>query len=210
MDLTVVTAIFGKGFQLYEPAEPWPGCRFVCFTDQPLESNRWIIVPHETDLSPRRGNRYIKTLTHRFVEGPTLYVDAEFKIVSDPTPVARAALESSSIGMSLHPSRTCLYQEAAYCVRKNVTKEVDLVHRQIKRYKRAGMPRDFGLWAGCIIARRGDADSDRLGEAWWSELEQGCERDQISLPFASWKLGMRPETIPGTYTAMDWVARRKA
>jgi len=207
--LTVVTAIFGPDFHLYEPPA-LPSCRFVCFTDRTdLQSKVWEITRQTSTLSPRRANREIKALLHRYVTGPTLYVDAEFKITGDPTEVVGAALDGHCWAATAHPSRSCLFAEAEFCIRKSCVDAPAALRAQTERYRAAGMPEHWGLWAGGIIARIGDRDSERLGEAWWSEIQDGAERDQVSLPFVARNLGLAPGIIPGSYTALDWIARKK-
>jgi hypothetical protein len=208
--LTVVTAIFGPGFHLYQPLQPFPGCRFVCFTDRSdLERKGWEIIRQSRALSPRRSNRHVKTLLHRYVTGPTLYVDAEFKITGDPSAVVDDSLDGHCWSATAHPARTCLFDEAAFCIKKKCADSPAALQSQVERYRAAGMPENFGLWAGGIIARRGDQQSEQLGEAWWHEIQCGSERDQVSLPFVAWTLGLKPGLIPGSYTALDWLARKK-
>jgi len=207
--LTVATAIFGPGFPLHEPKDYW-GCHFVCFTDRAdLRSERWQVVHQARALSPRRSNRHVKALLHRYVSGPTLYIDAEFQVVADPRPVAEAALERHHWAATRHPNRDCLFDEAAVCLEKNRVESPEALTAQVDRYRAVGMPEHSGLWAGNIIARRGDPESQRLGDDWWAEIERGSERDQVSLPFVAWKLGLPPGEIPGFYTSLPWLARRK-
>lgn len=207
--LTIATAIFGPGFRLYDPAETFNGCRFVCFTDQPLKSKAWKIVRQSHKLTPRRSNRHVKTLLHRYVDGPTLYVDSEFRLTKDPREFIEPALEQSCIAATEHPKRSCLFDEADFCLLKKRVESPRLLTEQTQRYVDAGIPRRYGLWAGNIIARRGDHDSDRLGEAWWQEIKHGAERDQVSLPYVCWRLGITPSVIPGTYSKLGWIERKK-
>jgi hypothetical protein len=191
--LTVVTAIFGPKFKLHEPAGSWPKCRFVCFTDRVgLKSDTWQIIQQPHALSPRRSNRHVKALLHRYVAGPTLYIDAEFQVTGDPYKLVPRLLKRRSWAATRHPQRDCLFDEGAVCLEKGRVESPAELEAQLARYRAAGMPRHFGLWAGNVIARQGDAASARLGEAWWKEIEAGSERDQVSLPFVAWKLGLRP------------------
>jgi hypothetical protein len=206
--LTVATAIFGPGYKLHEAQVTPPHCRFICFTDQELTSETWEIVRQSHALPPRRANRHVKALLHRYVSGRTLYIDSEFEVTGDPLEVVGDALDGACWAATRHPIRDCLFAEAEFCITTLVTPAGDL-RAQIARYRAAGMPRHFGLWAGGIIARRGDKDSAALGEAWWTEIVHGAERDQVSLPFVARTLGLMPATIPGVYTVLPGLARRK-
>lgn len=208
--LTIVTAIYGPRFKLYEPEERWPNCRFLCVTDRAdFAPAAWKIRHHPMRLSPRRSNRAIKALIHYFVSGPTLYIDAEFKLVDNPHDIVMAALEGHSWAATRHPARNCLFDEGAACLRKRITESPEALRLQMERYETEGMPRNAGLWAGGIIARSGDKASRKLGEEWWGEIADGSERDQIALPYVARKLNLPPGVVPGTYTALPWLARRK-
>lgn len=208
--LTVVTAIFGQGFNLHQPEGSWPGVRFVCFTDRTdLIGGHWELIQQNHPTGPRRSNRCVKTTLHRYVDGPTLYIDADFKVVGDPRDVVGASLASHCWSATKHPHRDCLFDEAAFCIKKKRLEVQKALSAQLRRYRAKGMPHHFGLWAGGILARRGDSDSRRLGELWWNEVKRGSERDQISLPFVAWGLGLMPGEIPGVYTAMPGLERRK-
>lgn len=209
--LTVVTAIFGKGFRLHDPVEHWSGCRFVCFTDRnDLKSSVWKFKRQSHKLTPRRANRHVKTLLHRYVDGPTLYSDSEFRLVKDPQPIVAAALERAPIAATKHPRRACLFDEADFCLLKKRVESPRMLREQADRYAAEGMPRGFGLTANNILARRGDEDSERIGELWWSELDTGSERDQVSLPYVLWKTGIKPSIIQGAYNHLDWIERKKS
>lgn len=207
--LTVVTAIYGNEYTLHEPVGVWPGCRFVCFTDQDLSSEHWEIRRLELGLDGRRSNRHVKVLAHRYVEGPTLYLDAAFAVIDDPIPVIGPHLGERCWAATKHPERECLYDEAAFCIEKSCSDSSELLRAQIKRYKRRGMPRKYGLWSGGLFARLGDERSVALSEAWWTEIECGSERDQVSLPFVVRKLELLPSVIPGTFQTVPGIEWRR-
>jgi hypothetical protein len=208
--LTVVTAIFGPGFNLHQPSAAWPGVRFVCFTDRTdLAPGAWEIVQQNHPTTPRRSNRCVKATLHRYIDGTTLYLDSDFQVTGDPRDIVGASLEGHCWSATKHPQRHCLFDEAEFCIKKKRLEGQKALSAQLRRYRAKGMPHRFGLWAGGILARRGDADSRRLGELWWSEIKRGSERDQISLPFVAWGLGLQPGEIPGVYTALPGLARKK-
>lgn len=199
--LTVVTAIFGSGlFRLHEPVYAPKGCRFVCFTDRvDLRSDEWQVRRLSVSApTPRRMNRHVKSLIHRYVDGPSFYVDSEYRIVGNLSRLV-FSLQDHVWSASRHPERRCAYQEASYCMKIERVESRDALTAQIKRYREENFPKGYGLWAGGAVARRGDADSERLGESWWREIERGSERDQISLAYVSWKLGIKPGLLPGSY-----------
>ena len=57
----VYTAILGSIYDdLKEPTVISPGWKYVCFTDQPLQSNIWEIRPVPTTGNPQRQARELK------------------------------------------------------------------------------------------------------------------------------------------------------
>ena len=51
-----------------DPTVITPDCRYVCFTDQPLQSEIWEIVPVPSSDNPRRTSRYYKMKPHRLFD----------------------------------------------------------------------------------------------------------------------------------------------
>ena len=96
-------------------------------------------------------------------------------------------LEASDMALFIHPWRTCVYAEIDECVlRKKITASEGEKARSMLQL--AGFPRDYGLWACGMIARR--TRSNAL-QNWiaplWNELTQQLPRDQIWLPYVLWK-----------------------
>src|SRR5262249_39834322 len=54
-----------------------------------------------------------------------------------------------------------------------------------------GYPRHAGLTANGVLLRRHSKPIRQLGEQWWREIHQGSWRDQLSLGYVAWKLGLR-------------------
>ena len=95
-----------------------------------------------------------------------------------------------------HPDRDCLYAEAAFCAMHGKDKRA-VLEAQMKRYQKAGMPKRWGLAETRVVIRRNTQRIRELGEAWWTEIEQGSLRDQVSFPYVCWKHGARWAILPG-------------
>jgi hypothetical protein len=77
---------------------------------------------------------------------------------------------------------------------------------QTRRYREAGHPDGWGLWASGVIARRHTAAVKRMGAAWAQEVGGGSARDQVSEAFVLRQAKLKPTALPGTHFANDWLA----
>lgn len=194
----VYSAIFG-GYDTLRPVRPFDGCDFVCFTDDAASgAPGWQIrlVPKTGD-SPALLNRQFKMLPHRFLPEYTesLYVDGRVDLRRSPRPLFDKYLGHGGVAIPLHLDRDCAFEEAMYCVKDRLI-PADVAEQQMASYAAEGFPRHFGLTENNIIFRRHhEAATVQLMEAWWSEYLNKARRDQVSLPYLSWKLGMAIEPV---------------
>ncbi len=193
--VVVYTAIF-DGYDDLIPHEPTEGVRFVCFSDGPLFARPWEVRVVERALSPRRENRRYKILAHNFIDADcSIYIDGNIKLLVDPRELVRRYLADSLLALFKHPFRDCLYEEG-YAIAEAELDDPETVLAQLARYRKAGYPRDNGLHAGNIILRRHTKEVARFNELWWQEVARGSERDQVSLDYALWKVGLVPAEMP--------------
>ena len=97
-----------------------------------------------------------------------------------------SGLKHHQIMFFVHPHRSCVYDEAEVC--QSITKCDPLdVRKQIAKYEKYGMPRDYGLWAAGCFAFRNSPSTFEFRQAWWQELSKTSKRDQISLPYVVWR-----------------------
>lgn len=192
----VYTALFGGYDKLQEPAYSGGKCDFVCFTDdESLTSYRWKIVVVPATMSAALMNRHVKLQPHLYFADyeTSVYVDANLKILKDPTELARKYLAASVFAAPRHHLRSCVYDEIETCMAAGkVDKEAG--QAQIERYRAAGYPEGNGLSENRVLVRRHHDPAVRaLMEAWWKELLTGVERDQACLQVVCWRQGFAPE-----------------
>jgi len=73
------TALFSNYEELKEPSIISEGWRYVCFTDQPLKSDVWEIVPMDVIDTPQRTARWVKIMG--WIDWQySMWVDASFQI----------------------------------------------------------------------------------------------------------------------------------
>jgi len=95
-----------------------------------------------------------------------------------------------------HPARKCLYKEARVC--EELGKDIPgNIRPQALAYREDKMPRNWGLPATGVLIRRHTPQTKELNTAWWRQIEKYSCRDQISLPYVCWKLGLRWSILPG-------------
>lgn len=214
--IVVYTALFGNIDPLWSVARAVPGVRFVCFTDhrrqevgrwtgnplritgtKPAEPALWeqVIVP--PTYGPRRTARYYKALPQVHFPDATasIWLDANVRLRIHPQQ-ALAAWLKGDLAIPKHPERDCVYQEIAACLRLHKDAVGTLEHQRAV-YVAAGMPEHWGLAETRIVLRKHTPAMADLGAAWWAQLEQYSQRDQIALPFVCWQRGIRWDVIPG-------------
>lgn len=201
MELIVYTAAFGNTDPLQEP-ETTAGARFVCFTDQPFKSKRWEIVRMPTQEAPTRASRVLKLNPHRLFTGAdaSLWMDACFSL---RTPFSDLLAQyPHEIITFRHRDRQRIVDEAHEIARIGKAKPIT-VFRQLATYQSEGFDtannRMAELSCNGVVMRRHTPRVAALNEAWTREIEQHTLRDQMSLDYVAWKLGLKLGRWPGTH-----------
>lgn len=192
--IVAFTAIAGNYDTLRVPRMLDPDIDYVCFSDTP-RSDLGVFeirpLPHR-DADPVRAARFVKTHPHLLFphHDIAIWMDATIVIASDLKPlIARVIAADAAVGGTPHPRRHDVYDEAYHCAR---CRKDDLVtiSAQAARYLAAGVPKglavsdtSFMIWNLRHAAAAGVLDS------WWSEIESGSRRDQISFNVALWRRG---------------------
>jgi hypothetical protein len=198
-DVVVYTALTAGRDVLRDPEAVLAGVDYVCFTDTPIVSDVWRQVPIERGPDPGRTARRYKILSHRMFPDHrfAIYHDACMR-ATDRVLESIDELDGAPFGAFRHPLRSCVYDEAEAVVRDRRERAVN-VAPQVARYRAAGMPAGLGLFENAFLVREHTPDTEALNELWWAELSAGCVRDQVSLPYALWRLGTRVHAFePGT------------
>jgi hypothetical protein len=223
--IVVYTALFGDKDKLWSvPPVAASGAKYVVFTEKPRrEVGLWTysfslehpVILHGTgEVSPpnctweqrivkvpfeaRRTARYYKALVHKVLQRfeASIWVDGNIRLLIPPQVAVSHWARESDLIVFKHPDRRCLFEEARICAewRKG---DVQRLGDQVKAYRKAGMPRAWGLASTRCVIRRHSKQMTELNEAWWSEIRTHSVRDQVSLPYVCWKLGARWGVIPG-------------
>lgn len=189
MSLIVYTALFGYTDPLHEPMCK-SDARFVCYTDQPLKSKRWEIIQVPRQQFTTKISRLAKAMSHRLL--PTewsLWIDASFTIIIDPY----LLIDDNDISLFKHPDRTRITDEAAAIIQLNKTCP-DKIRSQLAAYHADGFDTESNkqmvMSQNGVILRRHTPKIIALNEMWANEIHNRSLRDQMSLNYCAWKLGV--------------------
>jgi O-antigen biosynthesis protein len=184
--VVVFTAIAGGYDKLAPPAVRPPNCDFVVFSDQPMEIEGWQVQPFNyLNRDSTRTARFVKTHPHVYFPeyDYAIWIDANIGILGDIREfIAPLTADNAFIGIFEHPLRDCIYAEARECIKRRKDEE-SIITRHVDRYRSENFPEHAGLWeTNVVVVRPNHPGCVALMSAWWSEIESGSRRDQLSLP----------------------------
>jgi len=155
-----------------------------------LKVSNDVLVISKPD-GDRRGSRFYKINSHLLPPHDiSIYFDANVRFHEWPS---IDNMERDWLAQN-HICRDCLFQEAQAVL--SGLADPKEVGEQIQRYRDEGMPENFGLYGNCVLIRKNTKKVKELNEMWWEEYKNGCERDQISLPYVFWKNNYKPQVVP--------------
>lgn len=194
--ITVFTTVFGITDPLHEPVNAG-GARFVCYTDQNIQSRNWEIVRLPKQRKPTWSSRLMKALSHQSVDTEwSLWVDANFTLMVEPEELLR----HGEFVNFRHRDRMRITDEAAEIIRLRKARPDDTM-RQLESYKKDGFDTDENpqheLSCNGVILRRHTQEVIALNDALARELARHTLRDQMSLDYCAWKLGFKLSRWPG-------------
>lgn len=209
-DVAIITAVY-DGYDSVKPVLKQSGVKADWFlvTDRVLDeyfAHGWTVL-HEPcpDLPPNRAAKAPKFEPWKYTDAPaSIWIDASFRVTS-PDFAAGALALAKPIAQFVHPWRDCLYEEATEIARLGMDPD-GVGAWQSDRYRGAGHPEHWGLWASGAIARKHTAAVKRMGVAWAREVAGGSVRDQVSQPFVLRQSKLRPAALPGTHFVNEWLA----
>ena len=171
---------------------------FVCFTNNTVTDpgifriQSLPIYYHE----PARISRFIKTHPNLFFEDYdiSVWIDANLTLTDNFTSYLKKVIDGWPLATWKHPFRSSVYEEFRACLKADKDSS-DIMSMQIERYKSLGFT-DNRLYETSIVIRRHNSDiSQLIDRLWWSEIQNGSIRDQLSLPFVTHSIGFQPAVI---------------
>jgi hypothetical protein len=214
--IVVYTAIFAPiKDKLYEPVDCGDGVRYEAFVEDPSAQTEagWHLRPaiFQHKEGRKRARRH-KVLAHKLYPDAeaTLWVDGCLTPKEDIRQLVEWYLSGCDLCMFEHGERTCVYRELEACLRLQKDSPTRM-RTQIHGYRRAGYPYNNGLAETTAVLRRHTPQIELFNETWWEEISKGSVRDQLSVNFVCWKLGVSYNTFEGTRTCsphFTWRAHR--
>lgn len=189
MRKVVYTACFGLDL-IRDPISLQEGWDYIFFTDnKSLKSDKWDIRYLEPDIDQKKFSRRVKILNEEYLPDydVSFYMDARFIPRVNLDGYVDKHLRHKDIAMMKHHKRSCVYDEAELCI--NIKKDSEhVIREQMDRYVSEGYPVNNGLTAGGVIIRKHGIDNQKkFMEEWYSEIERGSWRDQLSFQYVFWK-----------------------
>ncbi len=195
----VVYTVLTGGFETIKPPERQdPAARYLLFTDQPdlaiaQGSTGWEVRPLDLrGLSPRRAARLPKLLAQDYLPDHelSLYVDSSLTLrCDDIRSLAQAGLKGCDLAAYPHYARDCTYDEMDECLRLGKA-QPPLTEPLRARLRAEGFGRKLGLLENAFLIRRNTPAIRRLNAEWAALYAAHDERDQFSLMYLLWKLGL--------------------
>lgn len=186
LDVLVYSAVFAGYDELREPLEPG---RYRLITDDRAPWG-WKEQKEQPTLTPRRVARYWKVAGMPTDADFIVWLDGNVQLTVEPRMLVQKWLVDyrADIALFKHPGHDCIYVEGRVCKSKN--KEFpQVVDRQLERYRQKGFPARFGLGETTVLIRRVCPEVEWFNEKWWSEMENGSLRDQLSFDYVRWLMG---------------------
>lgn len=196
----IYTVLFGDYDDLRPPAYRPPGVDFICFSDRERYAPGWQVrVVDVGTESYAKASRHPKILPYDYLEGYdcSLYIDANVVLLTNPRELYQRFLEGRPFVAWPHPERASAYEEIEANLMRLKHKPEPLL-RQHAFFQAESVPQQIGLIeAGFLWRDHRDPGVRALMEAWWDCLVRfDVSRDQPSLAYLMWKLGIRPEIMP--------------
>ena len=192
-----------------------PDIKRYLFTDDPnLKSETWaVVVVDPIDKNDiKRSSRHFKCRPDLLFPNCefSIYIDGNAELLVDPIDLL-SYLRWNDIALYRHwsPSKNDLYDEAIHCIQIGKD-EAKIIGTQAREYRLAGHPKEFGLYNGGVVIRRHNKlRMVLLGQMWWEQIVKHSRRDQISLPYCLWNLGITPAILCKNMRVTDLIYSKK-
>jgi O-antigen biosynthesis protein len=178
------------------------GVSYFCYSDsvtEPKDYNGWLVLPVVwEDSCPVMTAKWHKVnshlLTHLKGFKKVIWIDGSMNLPMEK--VSQIASECLTIGLMVHPHRSCAYEEAVV-VKKYGLDTPAIIDKAVSILRTFNYPEGNGLHAGGLVVRNQESDKVReFNYLWWLLISQGSKRDQLSLDLTLWLMGLKPQEYP--------------
>lgn len=186
----IFTCLFGQYDNLNQSPN-FEGWDTILFTDQELKDTKgWRTILVDS-RNPKLDSRRCKFLSHIYLSQYDLvcYQDANI-VLKVPPPDSPMWLR--------HPRRKKVAEEIQYVLKVGKANRQTLA-LQMAYFRKQRFPDNAGLFQNGFFVRNHSERMNKLMELTFQIYEQFPTRDQLALPFASWKLATKPEGATNYY-----------
>ncbi|MFB6076330.1 MAG: glycosyltransferase domain-containing protein [Candidatus Aenigmatarchaeota archaeon] len=178
--ITLITAIAGGKDNLINNQAK--ADRYIAFTDRPFKTEIWEQYPVCNKFcEPVMNAKIHKIMPHKYIDTDySIWIDGNIKIKESAEKIIEL-LEDADIAVFRHPGRDCIYDEAQACMEMGKGNP-DEIQKQIDTYANEDFQKNNGMGECNVIIRKHSSKMNVFNEAWWAEICQHSERDQISFP----------------------------
>jgi hypothetical protein len=199
--IIVYTCLFGNTDKLQEPVGHFYDTDFVCFTDNKKlqHTKNWIMSYLPATNQPTRRSRNMKWSAEELFPGQTtLWMDASFKLMTDPQTIEQSFRED--FYRFKHPDRSRITDEAEEIVKRGKA-ERETIDRQLLEYKLHDFDCDNSkqqvLSCNGVLLRRPTEMNARLNAMMREQFLKFTLRDQMALDYCAYRLGAQLHFWPG-------------
>lgn len=180
----------------FGPLKRTPHAKFLRFGKSRWISIGWwkhLDLPPSVDTSNQTlSNRMLKLFPHKFLPASdvAIYVDGNILIRRDLTPLINEFVDSGAdMALFPHPSGRTLNEEIDFALQHRIpNSDFEVTEQQRSKYEQIGILGETITENSIIFFNLKSPRIRDISEIWWQEIMLFCKRDQISLPFAVWKV----------------------
>lgn len=201
--VVVYSCVTGDYDEIKEPLIVGNNVKYVMYTDKKMKFDKssWNFceIPEIGMFDNCHINRYLKMHPFELFASEydyCIYIDGNVQPISDISVLSEMIHEKIGISIHKHRYRDCVYDEEQVCEWKGKG-NVEKMRLQVEKYKKYGLPLHFGLGECTVIVTDLKNEIARdIYIKWWDEyLSSGSYRDQLSLPYIIWKMGLKMNDI---------------
>ena len=201
----IYTVITGTYDSIKQPRVIEVGVEYVLFTNNPeiKDGGVWKVVQIPSEEWPGRTarendillSRRVKMLPHEYLPKEceqSIYVDADMLIQGPLTELLKHLHEDTLFAACRHSYCKSVSEEINDLKAKGMV-DATQIENQWQRYVEWGFKDNMGISEnGLLIRKHNNQHVQSLMEFWWSEYQQGCLRDQVSLMPCIYKSNFMP------------------
>lgn len=214
--IVILTSLYGNRDIFSDPSVVHPNIDYYAFVDRKYSCKIWnqiLALDFSSDnkykYKNRRNAKIYKVIPHLFLPDYDYYfwVDSTHDVVENPLNIIDTYLKENDLAVFKHTERDCVYKEADVIKRINYDHHHN-VDRQINFYKSELYPENNGLWELPAFVRKNTDNIKRMNLKWWEQICMYSSRDQLSLPYCLYKLGISFSIMDGFANGINPTTRR--